>query len=154
MGAQYYCVCAPWRLKRPPERAFFLRRPQRKKGAPLRAMSSFCRLRCRRGVGCPPISALRATNEFTTRHTHWALKGVESIRKYRDNIGYWQYWTTVRPNTISLLDARISDPIYRDIIGCVACCEKYHQKRFFRLHFGEAGVKIRNIDHENVTTFL
>ena len=66
---------------------------------------------------------------------------VESIRKYRDNIGYWQYWTAGRPNTISLLDARISGPIYRDIIGCVACCEKYHQNALFCLQFGEAAWK-------------
>ena len=34
------------RLKRPSRR--FLRRPQRKEGAPLRATRAFCRLRCRR----------------------------------------------------------------------------------------------------------
>ena len=38
--------CAPRRLKRPSVR--FLRRPQRKEGAPLRATRAFCRLRCRR----------------------------------------------------------------------------------------------------------
>ena len=42
---------------------------------------------------------------------------MESIRKYRDNIGYWQYWTAGKPNTISLLDARISGPIIAILSG-------------------------------------
>jgi hypothetical protein len=48
-------------------------------------------------------------------------------------MGYGQYWTTVRPNTIPLLDARLSDPI-------LAILEKYHKTPFllkFRRSFYE-----------------
>ena len=57
---------------------------------------------------------------------------------------------------ISHLDVRISDPIYRDIIGCAACGKKYPQDALFdnvtvRERFGGAGVKCKNIDHGNET---
>ena len=55
---------------------------------------------------------------------------------------------TGRPNMISLLDARISDPIYRDIIGCATRGKNYPQNALLAHNFGGADVKLKNIDRE------